>query len=144
HLPYAIENAISRGQLARLNQHLQAELAERQRSQQATAESLALLDTLQRHAPIGIAFMDRDYRYQRINDELAQINGVPAAAHLGRTVADIVPGMWPRLEPIYRRVLAGESVLKVEMSGETEAKPGEERNFLSSFYPVRRVTQEVI
>src|SRR5207247_1298717 len=52
HLPYAIDNAIGRFQLAQLSEHLQAELTERQRSQQATAESLALLDTLQRNAPI--------------------------------------------------------------------------------------------
>src|SRR6266566_8339298 len=60
HLPNAIDNAIVRFQLAQLNRHLQGQLAERQRSQQETAESLTLLDTLQRHAPIGIAFMDRD------------------------------------------------------------------------------------
>jgi PAS domain S-box-containing protein len=144
HLPYAIDNAVGRCQLAELNQDLQAELAERQRSQRATAESLALLDTLQRHAPIGIAFMDRDYRYQRINDELAAINGLPAEAHLGRTVAEVIPAMWPQLEPIYRRVLAGETVLKVEISGETRAKPGEERHFLSNFYPIHALSREVI
>jgi len=144
HLPHALDNAIGRAQLARLNQHLQTELTERQRSQHATAESLALLDTLQRHAPIGIGFMDRDYRYQRVNDELAAINGVPADAHLGRTVGEIVPAIFPQLEAIYRRVLAGESVLNVENTGETPARPGEERHFLSSFYPVRRLTQEVI
>jgi PAS domain S-box-containing protein len=143
-LPHAIDNAIGRGQLEQLNQHLQAELVERQRSQHATAESLALLDTLQRHAPIGIAFMDRDCRYQRVNDELAAINGLPAEAHLGRTVAEIIPAIWPRLEPIYRRVLGGDTVLKEEISGETRSKPGEQRHFSSSFYPVRRLTQEVI
>jgi len=144
HLPYALDNAIGRAELMRLNQHLQAELAERQRSQHLTAESLALLDTLQRHAPIGIAFMDRDGRYQRVNDELAAIDGVPADAHLGRTIAEIVPAIWPQVEPIYRRVLAGESILKVEVRGETPARPGVERHFLSSFYPVRRFTHEVI
>ena len=78
-LPYAIENAIARFQLAEINEHLQRELAERLRLQQTTAETLALLDSLQKHAPIGIAFMDRDFRFQRINDELAAINGLPAA-----------------------------------------------------------------
>ncbi len=144
HLPFAIDNAIGRFQLAQLNQQLQAELVERKRSQQATAESLALLDTLQRHAPIGIGFTDRNYRFQQVNDELAAINGLPAQAHFGRTVAEIVPALWPQLEPIYRRVLAGVPVLKVEMSGETNARPGEERHWVSSYYPVRRLTQEVI
>jgi PAS domain S-box-containing protein len=143
-LPYAIDNAIVRFQLVQLNQDLEAELSARRRSQKATIESLELLDTLQRHAPIGIAFMDRDYRYQRVNDEFAAINGVPPEAHLGRTVADVIPAIWPQLQPICLRVLAGETVLKVEISGETPAKPGETRHFLSSFYPIRRLTHEVI
>jgi len=144
HLPHAIENAIGRDQQAQLNADLQVQLAERQRSQHETAESLALLDTLQRHAPIGIAFLDRACRYQRVNDELATIHGVPAEAHFGRTAADVVPGLWSQLEPISRRVLDGEAVLKVEIRGETFANPGEPRDFMCSFYPVRRLTQEVI
>jgi CheY-like chemotaxis protein len=114
HLPYAIDNAIGRFELAQLTQHLQAELTERQRSQEATAESLALLDTLQRNAPIGIAFLDRNYRFLRVNDELAVINGLLAEAHLGRTVAETVPGLWPQLEPLSRGALAGETVLKFD------------------------------
>jgi PAS domain S-box-containing protein len=143
-LPYAIDNAIVRFQLARLNRDLETELAARRRSEKATAESLELLDTLQQHAPIGIAFMDRACCYQRINDALATITGWPAEWHIGRTVAEAVPALWPQLEPIYRRALAGDTVLKVEIKGETRARPGEERHFLSSFYPVRRLTQEVI
>jgi PAS domain S-box-containing protein len=143
-LPYAIDHAIARFELDQLKHHLLTSLAARLRSQQATAESLALLDTLQRHAPIGIAFTDRDYRFSRVNDELAAINGLPAEAHIGRTVAETVPDIWPQLEPVYRRVLAGESVVKLEMSGQTVAKPGEERHWVSSFYPVRGRNQDVI
>jgi PAS domain S-box-containing protein len=143
-LPYAIDNAIARFELDQLKHHLLTALATRLRAQQATAESLALLDTLQRHAPIGIAFMDRDCRFLRVNDELAAINGLPADAHIGRTVAETVPDLWPQVEPLYRRVLAGEPVVQVEMSGQTSAKPGEERHWVNSFYPVRRQHQEVI
>jgi PAS domain S-box-containing protein len=143
-LPYAIDHAIARFELGQLKHHLLTSLAARLRSQQATAESLALLDTLQRHAPIGIAFTDRDYRFSRVNDELAAINGLPAEAHIGRTVGETVPDIWPQLEPVYRRVLAGESVVKLEMSGQTVAKPGEERHWVSSFYPVRGRNQDVI
>jgi PAS domain S-box-containing protein len=144
HLPYAIDNAIGRFELAQHTEHLQVELTDRQRSQDATAESLALLDTLQRNAPIGIGFLDGDYRFLRVNDELAVINGLPAEAHLRRTVAEILPGLWPQLEPLFLRALAGETVLKFEMSGETAAQPGETRHWVCSFYPVRRLTQEVI
>ena len=73
-------------------------------------ESLALLDTLQSRAPIGFALVDRDFTFHRINDFLAEIDGVPAEAHLGRQVRDVVPELWGQLEPVYRRALAGEAV----------------------------------
>ncbi|PWT84866.1 MAG: hypothetical protein C5B57_04050 [Blastocatellia bacterium] len=143
-LPYAIDHAISRFQLVQVNRRLHEELQKRERLQQTMAESLALLDTLQKHAPIGIAFMDRNYRFQRVNDELAAINGLPASAHLGRTVAEVVPAIWPKLEPVYRRVLAGEPALNVEISGETLAHVGVERHWVASYYPVRNPNHEIV
>ena len=143
-LPHAIEHVIARCQLAEINRQLQRELAERQHLQQTTAEALALLDTLQKHAPIGIAFMDREYRFQRVNDELAALNGLPAEAHLGHTIEELVPGISPQVEPLYCRALKGEAVRNVEVSGTTAASPGVDRHFLVSFYPVRGTGQEVV
>src|SRR5438034_2319816 len=53
--------------------------------------SLALLDTLFATAPVGLAFFDPGLRYVRINTALAEINGVSPAAHVGRTVSDVLP-----------------------------------------------------
>ena len=142
-LPYAIENAISRFELLHINRHLQTELSERERLQRSTIESLELLGSLQTHAPIGIGFLDRDYRFQRVNDEFAAITGLPSHGPFARTVAEILPGTWPQLEPLCRQVLAGDAVLKAEISGETLARPGEQRQWLASLYPVRSVSQEV-
>src|SRR5262249_57143713 len=63
-------------------------------------ESLALLDTLQHNAPVGFAFVDRQFRYVRVNQALAAIDGRPAADLLGRPVQEWVPELWPRLEPL--------------------------------------------
>jgi hypothetical protein len=53
-------------------------------------EMVALLDSLLTHAPIGFAFFDRNYRYLRVNDFLAEINGVrPTTTSAAR--CDIVP-----------------------------------------------------
>ena len=41
----------------------------------------ALLDLVFEHAPVGIALLDTQVRYVRVNDRLAAINGVPAAEH---------------------------------------------------------------
>jgi PAS domain S-box-containing protein len=100
-------------------------------------ESLALLDTLQSRAPIGFALVDRDFTFHRINDFLADIDGVPAEEHLGRQVREVVPELWEQLEPVYRRALSGEAVHDVEIVGETKARPGERRVWVASYYPVR-------
>ncbi|QIK68097.1 PAS domain-containing protein [Nocardioides sp. HDW12B] len=105
---------------------------------EAQAETLALLETLLESAPVGFAFMDRDYRFARINDALAEMNGLPASEHLGRLVSDVVPELWPQLEAIYEGVLgAGEAVRGLEISGVTDAQPGVQRHWVVSFYPVR-------
>jgi PAS domain-containing protein len=49
------------------------------------------LDALYSAAPLGLAAFDLELRYLRINDRLAEINGWPATAHLGRTVAEMCP-----------------------------------------------------
>src|SRR3954451_21575865 len=52
--------------------------------------SLALLDTLFATAPVGLAFFDQDLRYMRINQALADINGVSVEEHLRRSVQDVL------------------------------------------------------
>ncbi|MGW5351937.1 SpoIIE family protein phosphatase [Streptomyces sp. NPDC004031] len=52
---------------------------------------LAALDSLFDSSPLGVAIFDKELRYVRVNDALAGMNGVPAAAHIGRTVAEVMP-----------------------------------------------------
>ncbi len=102
------------------------------------AVDTALLSTLLTNAPVGFAFFDRDLRYQRVNDALSEINGVPAPEHLGRTVREVLPDQSPEVAESLRRVLeTGEPLAGVEVTGETPAAPGEKRHWLASYYPVR-------
>jgi len=102
----------------------------------ALAETVALLETLLKSAPVGFAFVDRDFRFVRINDALAEINGLPTSEHLGRRVPEIVPQLWPQLETRYQRVLrTGAAVRDVEITGETAAQPGVQRHWVASYHP---------
>ena len=102
------------------------------------AETVALLETLLKSAPVGFAFVDRDFRFVRVNDALAEMNGLPASQHLGRSVSEIVPQLWPRLETLYQGVLrTGKAVRGVEITGETNAQPGVQRHWVVSYYPVQ-------
>ena len=68
--------------------------------------------------------LDRSLRYVRIDERLAEMNGLPVEAHVGRTVREIVPVLADEVEPMLRRILeTGESVLDVEIPGETSGGP---------------------
>ncbi len=108
------------------------------KAQRKSAELLILLDALQSTAPIGFGFVDREFRFVRINDALAAASGRPAEEHLGRTVVEVAPAVWPQMQSAYLRALeTGEAVVNHEIVGEPHAAPGELRYWLSSFYPVR-------
>ena len=111
----------------------------------AAQESYAQIDTLLASAPVAIGFWDRDLRFIRLNDALAQLNGLPAEEHLGRTLAEVIPGLAPALEPLYRRVLeTGEPVVHEESTNVSAKRPGETRHWLSSYYPVVDETGETV
>jgi PAS domain S-box-containing protein len=96
----------------------------------------SLLDALFERAPIGFAFLDLQLRYVRVNEKLAEMNGVPVDAHAGRTVAELLPDMDPGIMEAFQRVLdTGEPLLEGEFAGWTHAS-ADERRFFASVYPV--------
>lgn len=96
------------------------------------------LEAIYAAAPVGLAVLSPDLGYLRINERLAEINGLPAAAHLGRTVREIVPDLADEAEALARRIVqSGEAVLDLELAGETPARPGMQRTWLESWTPVR-------
>jgi PAS domain S-box-containing protein len=100
-------------------------------------ETLSTLETLHGSAPVGLGFVDRDFRVIHLNEMLASVNGSTVEEQMGQTVADSVPDIWPQVEPVFRQVLEdGEAILNVEVSGEIASDPGHQRHWLSSYYPV--------
>jgi two-component system cell cycle sensor histidine kinase/response regulator CckA len=113
-------------------------------SQRRSIEQYAELDLIYRTAPIGLAFVDREMRYRRVNDQLAQFDGRSEADHIGKTLAEVIPGMALQMESLVRVVLLnGEPVLNREVHGTTPARPKEERDWLVSFFPLRVPSGEV-
>jgi PAS domain S-box-containing protein/putative nucleotidyltransferase with HDIG domain len=114
------------------------------RSQRELAATAALLDALQTAAPVGLAFVDRQFRKLRVNEALAKMAGLPIEDQIGRPAAEITPDLWPQLEPVYRLVLStGKPVLDVEFTRANAAVQGGSSHCLSSFYPVRVDTEVV-
>ncbi len=110
----------------------------------AISEQFAELALLYRTAPIGLALVDREMKYVRVNDKLAEFNGRPVASHLGRTFSEIVPEMAAALEPVVQRVFdTGAAISDLEITAATAAIPGEARDWLVSFLPLRLKRGEI-
>ncbi|MBD3883886.1 PAS domain-containing protein [Phormidium tenue FACHB-886] len=110
------------------------------REQQALAEAEAIYAS----APIGLCVLDREFRYVRINDYLAEINGISAAEHIGRTVREVLPDLGAVQERIFQQVVeTGEPILKQEVHGTLPAQPEIERDWLVSYYPLKDEAGEV-
>ena len=100
--------------------------------------NLALLDAIFTSAPLGLAFIDRDLQFVRVNQLLADMNGASPEAHVGRHPRDLLPDVpLDAFEDTWRRILAtGEPELGLELSGETAAVPGKRRQWINDCYPV--------
>jgi len=109
-------------------------------------ESLAVVDAIFGAAPVGLAFMDTKFHYVRVNDALAEINGLSADEHLGRSLRDVLGDeLAHTIEPYHRHVLeTGEPILDLAVEGRLAATPDDTRNWLVSYYPVRDATDAVI
>ena len=110
------------------------------RASEREREANALLDAIFAAAPIGLGFWDRDLRFRRINERLAEMHGISAAEHEGKRLDELLPNI-EAPEELYlkwREVLAtGEPWLGVEVRGETPARPGQQRTWKEDFFPVR-------
>jgi PAS domain S-box-containing protein len=123
---------------ARLLRDLRAGEERLRRQAETIHRHLAEIELIYDNAPVGLAVLDADLRFVRVNERLAEINGVPEADHIGRTIREVVPGIAATAEPMLRRILAtGEPILDVEIAGETAAQPGVERVWLEHWFPVQ-------
>jgi signal transduction histidine kinase len=115
---------------ARLFHEAEEALREKERS-------LALLDTVFRGAPIGLAFVDRELRFVRVNEALAAMNGAPVEAHLGRTVAEVLGPLVPSVAPMFEAVFrTGQPLLDREILSASPGADAPQRTYLASYYPV--------
>ena len=113
-------------------------------SERLVREQLTEIEAIYASAPVGMAALDEGLHYLRVNERLAEINGVPVADHSGRTIRTVVPELADELEPIYRSVFeTGKPKFNCEVHGTTAAHPGAERDWLCSYYPLKEMNGRV-
>ncbi len=113
------------------------DIRNRKRLELELANREALFKAFFAAAPAGMSIFDEQLRFVLINETLAEMNGFPVEAHIGRTLREVLPELAPAVEPIYQSILdTGESILNSEISGETPAKPGVKREWMVSWFPI--------
>lgn len=127
-----------------ITERKRSELELRQ-SQDTVRNQLLEIESIYATAHVGLCVLDRDLRFVRINDRLAEINGLPAADHIGKTVRDVLPSLADEVERIAGRIIAtGEGVADIEISGITPAQPGVERFWLEQWMPLKDSSGAVV
>ncbi|MBD2410448.1 hypothetical protein FACHB389_26555 [Nostoc calcicola FACHB-389] len=131
------------GMCVDITEHKQAE-SERERllallktEQTRLVKANVLLDTLFNNAPIGIGLWDEKLRYVRLNQALAEINGLPQEVHIGKTLAELLPGVNVEVTEAFRRVVETGEFISQETTGETPAAPGKQRYWSVNYYPIQ-------
>lgn len=103
------------------------------------------IEDIYNSAPIGLCVLDRDLRWTRINEHLAQINGLAASEHLGKTLSEVLPDIAVDVIPMLQDILrSGKAIHNIALSGTTPAQPGVERHWVESMIPVRDLKGEVV
>jgi PAS domain S-box-containing protein len=96
----------------------------------------ALSDVVIGEAPIGMALLDLDLRFTRVNQAMADMNGLPLEHHRGKRPADVDP----RAERMHEHLLewvreTGESITDASLSNPV-GESGVERHWSATYYPV--------
>jgi diguanylate cyclase (GGDEF)-like protein/PAS domain S-box-containing protein len=103
------------------------------------SQRLAQLQAVYDGAPVGLAFIDQNLRYVNLNKQAADMTGNPVEAHLGAKLIEMIPHLFPVVEPFIRRALAGEAMTGVEIQS-----PVTRETRLVSYQPARDEAGEVI
>lgn len=99
--------------------------------------ALAKLEGLLAASPVGVAFLDHELRFVRVNEALTGISHRTVSDFLGRTLAEVSPETAPEQEPVLRGVLeTGIPKIGWRIYGQPDAD-GTRRAFLGSYFPVR-------
>jgi len=96
-----------------------------------------LLNALFNSSAVGVAICDRHLRFQAVNDALASMNGIPAAAHLGKTIHAVLGKVAVKVQPAFEHVFAtGQPLSNVELTAELPSRRGI-GHWNESYFPIK-------
>jgi PAS domain S-box-containing protein len=115
------------------------DITERRRQQKEIEERNAQINAFFSNAPVGLAIIDKDLRFQRINEPFSRLNGLSPEENRGSHVRDITSELGVELESLIRQVAdSGVPILNHEIKGHAPANPTTLGWWLKSFFPISR------
>ncbi len=118
-------------------QGIARDITERKLFEQMLARREKRLDSFFSTAPAGLAILDNQLRFIRVNETLAQLMKLSPRECVGESLRETTPKLAPVIEPAMRRVLAtAQPLVNFLHKGEVPAQPGVTRHFISSYYPI--------
>jgi PAS domain S-box-containing protein len=113
------------------------EMGGRKHAQDRIREREAQLNAYFNSSPTGMAIIDPQLRFLKVNQPLAQMSGHSIEGHIGKTIREVLPQLAPLLEPVFEEVFAtGMPIINFDLSGKTDARPGELRDWHISYFPL--------
>ncbi len=132
-------------ELKQLNERLQQEIIEREQVTKQLQESYEYLDTILLNLPAGVAILEGpDFRYFRINRALADLNGLPVEAHLGKTLIEVLPDAEQRILPEMRQIMdTGKPILGREFTISLPSNPDTPVHLIDYLFPIMGTDRKV-
>ncbi|MGA7878401.1 MAG: PAS domain S-box protein, partial [Desulfoferrobacter sp.] len=141
-LPVVIKEVLQKHQGRLARQRAEKALQE---SEEKVRRQLEEIETIYRSAGVGLCVLDKALRFIRVNERLAEMNGVPVEHHFGRTVREIVPGLADLAESLAERIFrTGEPIQDLEISGTTACQPDVQRYWIEQWNPLKDALGNVI
>ncbi len=119
-------------------------VSRRRNPAEALLESEEFLGAYFNASRVGFCILDTDFRYLAINHTLAEMNGIPAEAHLGKSVREMLGDFAELIEPHFRRVLETQQpILDLEISSKlhNRTEPG---HWIEHYIPIKDTTGKVM
>nr|WP_319374782.1 PAS domain S-box protein [uncultured Methanobacterium sp.] len=114
-------------------------------SENTAQKRLREIEAIYNSAPIGLCVLDRNLRFVRINDRMAEINGFSTKEHIGKTIEEIIPDLAEQGEAAAKEIFETKNnVVGREFSGITPAQPGVLRTWIEEWYPLKDSSHQII
>jgi PAS domain S-box-containing protein len=136
------KNAVQEAEIAELKKKVDDQqlmfLKALTESNQIAQQRLAEIENIYKTSSVGLAVLDPDARYLKVNDKLALINAVSVEDHIGKTVSQIFPAAADTVQKIISEIVrTGQPLLGIEFEVETPGQPGVSRYFSEDWLPLR-------